>query len=158
MSIQKTPRMIVEEMGKFKNPAHNWSEIHEWLYDLANYIDLTTSKKSKVINPTLGLNTNKFIKEYAESYELRYGVSPVIFAREAGIARRLVRELGLERAVDLIKAYLEIGSDPWICAKKHNLATFEQNINAVSIYAKTKKYTTLQEFQQREKNMLKEKK
>ncbi len=104
--------------------------------------------------PSDAVPVKEFIALYCEVYNQRYSCNPLITGRVAGIAKRLVNDLGLPEATKLIRGYLEIGMDPWITSSKHSLTVLENNIDAVNVYCKTGKYLTRQDAQQRERKLL----
>lgn len=72
---------------------------------------------------------HEFIKVYAENYKAHYGVGPTLGPRNAGIAKRIVREVGLENALKAVNVYLERdGKGGWYKTKAHDLATLEGNL------------------------------
>ena len=80
--------------------------------------------------------TQALIAKYCEAYKARYGVNPPIGGKQAGLARRLVKDLGAVRAIALVETYLRM-QDAFFLKRRHDLATFEANLNAVTIFEKT---------------------
>lgn len=73
-----------------------------------------------------------FIATYCEAYKKRYGVNPIVTPKDGGICQRLLKAVPLEKAKDLIQAYLQI-EDRWFMTKCHDLVTFEQNLGKVAV-------------------------
>jgi hypothetical protein len=84
------------------------------------------------------LKADAFIARYCDSWKERYKTqkNPAITGKIAGIAKRLVKDLGVERATALVEAYLEM-EDSWFLKKRHGLVEFEQNLNAVIQFHET---------------------
>jgi hypothetical protein len=76
-------------------------------------------------------SVENLIPHYCEEYKKRYGINPPIMGKSSGIAKRLVKDLGLERAKRLVTAYLGM-SESWFLTKGHDLFTFEQNITKIN--------------------------
>lgn len=88
-----------------------------------------------------------FIARYCEVYKAKYSTNPVIDGRASGVAKRVTGAIGENRAIELIEAFLEM-SDQWFVKKKHDLFTFEQNLNGIELFAKTGKQITNNQAQQ----------
>lgn len=102
--------------------------------------------KTETVSPP----PQNFISIYCDAFKKTYGTNPIIKGKEAGIAKRIAEGLSLERIKSLIEAYFEM-RDPWFVTKRHDLVTFEQNMNAVVIYADTGKTISKTQINQMEK-------
>lgn len=80
--------------------------------------------------PARAANAGAFISAYCSAWKSKYGARPEITGKEQGIAKRLAGAIGTERASELVAAYL-LMQDRWFQQKRHDLSTFEQNLNAV---------------------------
>lgn len=80
--------------------------------------------------------TNQLIQAYCDAFKIRWGTYPAINGKATGIAKRLVKDLGLERAISLIETYLKM-DDYTFQMRRHDLATFEMNLNAVLVKQQT---------------------
>lgn len=78
------------------------------------------------------------IATYCEAYKAKYTTNPVIDGRASGTAVRILKDVPLEKAQNLIKCYLEM-NDQWFITRGHDLITFEQNLNKVEVFAQTGK-------------------
>ena len=87
--------------------------------------DLRTSKRP---------SNNLFIARYCEAYKAKYGVNPSIVGSEAGIAKSLVKDLGTEKACELVEFYL---SRPEYRINGHDLKTLKWRLAAISLQMKT---------------------
>lgn len=113
----------------------------------------TGAKKKKPKSPSLTLganNANAFVARYCENFKLRYGVNPVITGRDAGICKRLTKSLSDERLETLIATYFKM-NESWFLQKRHDLSTFENNLNAVVKFANDGESLNRIEMQNREK-------
>lgn len=77
-----------------------------------------------------------FIEAYCDAFRGRYGTNPQIIGKDAGIAKRLAKDLGVGRARDLVGTYLSM-NDPFFLTKRHDLGTFATNLNAVTVKHET---------------------
>lgn len=75
-------------------------------------------------------NTGVFIGNYCRLWKSKYGTNPEIMGKEAGAAKSLVKNLGSERATELMESYLAM-NDAWFLKKRHDLSTLIGNLNAV---------------------------
>jgi DNA-binding transcriptional regulator YhcF (GntR family) len=88
-----------------------------------------------------------FIAHYCEAYKAKYKTNPVIDGRAAGIAQRIVKSIGLEKAKLFIERYLEM-NDQWFITKHHDLHTFEGNLNKVAVFEGTGQRITARDAKQ----------
>lgn len=72
------------------------------------------------------------IATYCEAYKGRHGSYPIIDGKAAGTARNLLRALPLERAQDLVQAYLQMDT-PWFKTRGWSLDTLTSNLNTVAL-------------------------
>jgi len=77
-----------------------------------------------------------FIAVYCDAFKSRYGTWPTVGKKGAGIARRIVAEVGFEKAKLCAQAYVAMG-DAWFLTRNHDLATLESNLTKVAAYADT---------------------
>lgn len=77
-------------------------------------------------------SVREFIARYCEEFRNRYGSNPDITGKDAGIAKRLVKDLGIARALALARAYVEM-NDSFFLTKRHDLVTFESNLKAIAV-------------------------
>ncbi len=79
---------------------------------------------------------NAFIARYCEVFKVRYGINPVVDGRAAGVARQMVKSLGVDKACKLVECYLTM-RDTFFAQKRHDLVTFSMNLNSIAVYAET---------------------
>lgn len=96
-------------------PAFSLEQLHKELVAL--------DKKPKGVQ--------EFIARYCELWSARYPSSPPINGKAAGVAKRVVKDLGLPRALELIESYLGM-NEGFFVQRRHDLVTFESNLNAVA--------------------------
>ena len=96
--------------------------------------DQKPASPSVAIAPTSANQVSSLIGIYVKSWQLRYGTNarPQVGGKEQGILKRLVKDDSVQNLAILIQAYCQM-SDPWFEKKVHDLATFEQNLNKVSL-------------------------
>ena len=92
----------------------------------------------------------EFIGLYCELWKSRYKTNPEMGGKPAGVAKRLVKNLGIRRARELVYAYLEM-NDIWFIQQRHDLTTLESKLSAVVIYADTGATVTQGELRQADK-------
>jgi hypothetical protein len=89
-------------------------------------------------------NAGAFIGTYCRAWKERYDARPEITGKEQGIAKRLSGSIGTERASELVESFIRM-NDAWFLTKRHDLATFDQNLNAVVQFHDTGKQVTQQQ-------------
>ena len=90
-----------------------------------------TKSKPKPVNSKKATPAHEFIKAYCDEYKARYGSNPVINGKAAGIAKRVVKDIGLPKAIRMIQTYVAM-NDSWFVTRAHNLITFEDNLDKVA--------------------------
>jgi hypothetical protein len=88
--------------------------------------------------------TNKFIAAYCEAFKRRYETNPPIIGQSAGLAKNIVKSLGLDRACRLVETYVAM-NDSYFQTKGHDLSTFYANISKVVVHHETGKSVTRSE-------------
>ena len=85
---------------------------------------------------------------YCAEWKTRYRAekSPPVTGKVAGQLKKLVEEIGSERARALIEAYLQM-PDSWFVTKAHDIPTLITNLNKVSHFLDTGKLITRREVQ-----------
>lgn len=75
-----------------------------------------------------------FVREYVLAYQKRYGpeTRPEITPKVAGQLKRFLASTPLPRAIELIQVYLQM-DDRWFLTKCHDVTTFLENLNKVSL-------------------------
>jgi len=86
----------------------------------------------KLKDPELGQKTAKLIAAYCEAFKKRYGSNPAVTGRIQGEMKALLGSVSLDRAMNLIQAYLQM-DDEWFKKKHHDFTTFTQNLNKISV-------------------------
>lgn len=107
---------------------------------LSSQDSLSFSKDEKN-QKTPPANAGAFIGTYCRVWKDKYEARPEITGKEQGIAKRLTKDIGSERASELVESFL-LMNDGWFLQKRHDLSTFEQNLNAVVQFHETGKTIT----------------
>ena len=115
---------------------------------LAEPVDLKALEDSK--EARLGRLAKTFIARYCELFKERWKASPQVQGKDAGIAKRVLKDMPLERAVLLLEAYFQL-PDAWVIKQKHPLALFQTKLNEIVVFANTGEFTTLLQSRQQEK-------
>jgi hypothetical protein len=76
----------------------------------------------------------EFIAHYCDRYKERYGQSPHVGPKGSGVAKRIVREVGLATAKELATKFLLDDTD-FFKKRGHDLVTLEQNLQSLSLKA-----------------------
>lgn len=84
------------------------------------------------VSRAAGAGTKEFIAAYCEAFRARYGTNPPVTGKDAGIAKNIVKGVGLIRAKGLVETYLGM-NDGFYLLKRHDLATLVTNLNAVTV-------------------------
>lgn len=94
-----------------------------------------------------GKKANFLIKTYCDLWKERHGDGtdyPDIVSKDAGIAKRLAKDLSEKRIEELLHAYFSMPEGNLI-KRKHPLELMEFNLKEISAFAKTGKFTTRSE-------------
>lgn len=84
-------------------------------------------KKRTTQNPGIG----RLIKAYVDAWQLRYQTKgrPEV-TKAIGIFRSLLAERAEEELIELVQVFCQM-QDPWFVTKRHDIATFKENIGKV---------------------------
>lgn len=76
----------------------------------------------------------EFIGAYVTAYQTRYGpkTRPTVSGKVAGMVKRYVGEVPIDRATELIQVYCQM-DEPWFVTKCHDFGTFLENQNKVGL-------------------------
>ncbi len=110
--------------------------------DVGEVVQMKAKAKKTVVG------TDKFIAAYIDAYRShpKYGNSPHVKGAQAGCAKRIVQECGLDRAIDLMRSYLEM-PDGWFCTKHHDLKTMADNLPKIMTFNEKGRFMTRGEAQ-----------
>lgn len=92
-----------------------------------------------------GNGADGVLAAYWEAWEARYKSKPDRTGRDAGIAKRLVQDLGVDIACDRVRAYLEM-NDMGFVARRHPLSLLPLNLGTVKLFAEGRGAVTQQEL------------
>lgn len=92
----------------------------------------TTARPAKLRTENTGDCTKQLVATYCDAYKERHGSYPIIDGKAAGVARNLLRTLPLERAQDIVRAYLQMDTS-WFKTRGWALDTLAQNLNSVAL-------------------------
>lgn len=115
-------------------------------YSISSSSSFSNSSSDSDLTP-LGQKTKSFIAGYCERFEFKYGSRPHIQGKDAGIAKRVVKDLSQERFLFYLDAYFAM-PDAWIVKAKHPLNLFESKMNEILVFANTGNFTTQRQVQQ----------
>jgi hypothetical protein len=75
-----------------------------------------------------------FIAAYVKAFQKRYGEKsrPDLSGKVQGEIKRLLKDVPIERAVNLVQVYLQMET-PWFKTKCYDISTLMQNLNPVGI-------------------------
>lgn len=91
--------------------------------------------------------TQEFIAAYCRHFKAKYGTNPPFSGKQAGIAKRLCKELSPGTLELYLEAYFAM-PDSWLHKIKHPIEAFESKLNEVAVFAKTGKFTTQRQVRQ----------
>ncbi len=91
----------------------------------------------------------KLVAFYCERWQEVYGAKYVVRPQDARALKDLGKTQGLERVCALIGAYLKM-PDQWFLTKRHDVATFLNNLAAVSHHLETGKHVTRRDVRELE--------
>lgn len=90
---------------------------------------------------------NAFIAAYCEKFKSRWGSNPEITPKRSGIAGRISKNLGEDKALVYLDAYFAM-PDAWVVKAKHPLELFETKLNEITVYAQSGTFTTARQATQ----------
>lgn len=94
-----------------------------------------------------GNGADAVIAAYVTTWGARYGSSPAIDGRILGTAKALARDLGVEEAVRLVEAFLQM-EDFYFKSRRHDLGALKVSLQTVKHFADTGRAITRQELTQ----------
>lgn len=78
-------------------------------------------------------DTQAVVAYYCDLFKTAYGKTALVGGKEAGILKRLVKNHGSKRVLELLTVYFEM-TDTWFTNKNHDLGTFATNLNKIVAY------------------------
>lgn len=111
---------------------------------VTNETNVATKTKKVPSEPT---KANAFVRMYCDAFKTRWGDNPQILGKDAGIAKRLAKDLSEDRFAYLLDAYFQM-PDAWLVKTKHPLGAFETKLNEIVIFAEQGNFTTTQQARQ----------
>ncbi len=96
----------------------------------------------------------KFLFSYEQAFLTKHTYAPIVNRAGRAAAKRVISDIGLEKACSLVEGYLKIRHDPFFHAKAFDLVTFEAHIGVVEKFCQSGKHLTLLELREREKESL----
>lgn len=103
-----------------------------------------SSSSSPSSSISLVTNASDFIAAYCDRFKLRWGNSPPIQGKDAGIVKRLMKTQSLEMFSTYLDAFFSM-PDAYLVKAKHPLNLFEMKLNEIAVFAKSGKFTTTRE-------------
>lgn len=109
-------------------------------------------RKAQSTDSDFAKNKGKlFVATYCELFKQKYGVNPEIIGKDAGIAKRLSKDLSEEKIKLIIGAYFAL-PDAWLVKVKHPMSVIETKLNEITVFIDSGNFTTLADLKQIEKN------
>jgi hypothetical protein len=112
------------------------------------------AKKSKTKNPPLAVpatpepeKANAVIGLYFELYENRYRGKAPLTGKHFSLIKGVVKSNGVERASQLLRSYFEM-PDAYFLKRRHDVETFNANLNQIAHYADTGSVMTNHQLRQ----------
>lgn len=92
-------------------------------------------KAGKRLKPKLDTSKggNEVVATYCSIYKQKFDRNPDIVGKEAGAAKRLAKDLGVERACQLVEGYLQM-NDAWFIKNDYRLSILGDNVNKVGLF------------------------
>lgn len=99
-----------------------------------NYKELTTKRAHASLKKDANNAVKDFIVVYDKALKTRYGnkAKLVITPKIAGQIKKLVFDIGLVKACDLIQVYFQM-DDQWFLKRAHDFSTFLNNLQKIAI-------------------------
>ncbi len=94
-----------------------------------------------------GKKTHHLISVYCQLFKARWNSNPEIGDKGAGIAKRIAKDLTIEKITTYTEAFFKM-PDQELLKKKHPLYLFEVKLNEVTVFANSGNFTTGKQAQQ----------
>jgi len=137
-----------DRLAKGSDRLANGSGAKQKVPSYSSSYSSSSSNSSSIANlgnsPT---KTKDFVVAYCDRFKDRWGENAQIMGKDAGIAKRLAKDLSLDRFKYLLDAYFSM-PDAWLVKIKHPLATFELKLSEIVVYAGSGLFTSNREAQQ----------
>lgn len=131
-----------------KAPESEPKDSYSYSISISNSSSSTDSDSSTdSVNTPLGQKTKSFIAGYCERFEFKYGSRPHIQGKDAGIAKRVAKDLSKEKLLFYLDAYFAM-PDAGVVKAKHPLNLFELKMNEIVVFANTGNFTTQRQAHQ----------
>lgn len=102
--------------------------------------------EEKVAHASPAANIGKnLVAVYCDLWKTRYGSNPPLRAQDTRSLKSIGEENGFDRTVELLEVFLRMNED-WFLKKRHDLATFANNLTAVAQYSKSGRVITKQDL------------
>lgn len=106
-----------------------------------------SEEKKREMVPSEPQRADHFVAAYCDRFKARWGISPPIQGKDAGIAKRLAKTLSLDRYQWLLDAYFSM-PDAWLVKQKHPLNLFESKLTEVAVFADSGRFTTARQVRE----------
>jgi hypothetical protein len=142
VAVEKAPNSN-PQLFKPEDPAsihleqENASELK---FEAPGNMSKKEAPKKKASKPG-SIGTDKFIAHFISIYSKHYPNEKIMYGREAGAAKQIVKAVGLERAMQLADSYL-LMKDDWFKTKRHSIATLADNLDNVANFMMTGRQIT----------------
>lgn len=98
-------------------------------------------EKPSVLSENENLKSKNFIAKYCQLWKARYNSSPPITGKDAGIVKRVIKNLSFEKADFYLEAYFKM-PDSFLFKAKHPLELFENKLKEIAAFSETGTFTT----------------
>jgi hypothetical protein len=105
-----------------------------------NILSVSETDEVEIQEGLAGLAARDFIAKYCELFKQRYRTNPHIRGKQAGVAKRVLKDVPLERAKLYLEAFFQM-PDSWLVKTKHPLEAFEPKLNEIVVFATTGEFT-----------------
>lgn len=106
---------------------------------LSYSLSLSKKEKKEELKESPNGDIPVFISVYVKAFKSRYGdTRPDLGGKVRGQIKNLIKDVGLNRACDLIQVFLQM-EDPWFITKCHDFTTFMTNVQKIGIALDTGK-------------------
>lgn len=102
--------------------------------------DSDSSSFKNTLRPAVAVAEKTPVVHYCDEYKARYGHSPVIGGKQAGLINTFAKNHP-SRWRDLICGYLQL-PDPWLAQRSHPVESLDQKVNEIERFLKTGKVVT----------------
>lgn len=112
-------------------------------------IKSSARRKRVKLDGNAGETKKLLVAHYCEEFKTRYGVNPMMTGPSVGMLGRLLNDVSLDRAKQLVSAFIQM-NDQLFTGRRHEISLLVSSLNKVSVFADSGQTITRKEAQRHE--------